>query len=127
MFYYRCDAMQGQSVWRFIANATTNGVQETNKITDLFHRTSGSNLTADTAIRTSTDVKDCDYVCVCVFFYSSRTNLRIFHILKSNHACYCSSATACLPCFFRFHLICLIFSAALPFITPLPFFSPVKV
>lgn len=70
MFYYRCDATQGQSVWRFIAYATTNGVQETNKITDLFQRTSGSNLTADPAIRTCTDVKHCDYECVmCLLFY----------------------------------------------------------
>lgn len=97
-----------------------------NKITDLFHRTSGSNLTADTAIRTSSDVKDCDYVCGVFFLNSSRTNLRIFHILKSNHACYCSSTTACLPYFFWFHLICLIFSAPLPFITPLPFFFSCK-
>lgn len=94
LLYYRCDATQGQACWRVLTNATANGVQETNKISDWFRTKAGTGLNADRSTDIPALAMPVHAHYYIYIFFIHRTGV---DILESSHACYCFSTTPRLP------------------------------
>lgn len=90
----RCDATQGQACWRFMANATANDVQGTNKISVWFRTKSGDGLNADGGADSPTSAMPVRAHYFIFYFFIQHTGV---DILESSHACYCFSTTPRLP------------------------------